>query len=58
MTVNNLKAVIEGALHKKMDWESMKMNGNELTGHGKLSELGTIDGYIIEINWSTVKIIT
>ena len=33
-----------------MDWESITMNGKEVTGHGKLSELGIIDGYIMELN--------
>ena len=51
MTINNLKAIIEGVLQEKLDWTSIKMNGKELTGHGKLRDLGIVDGYIIELNW-------
>ena len=50
MTINNLKAVIEGVLKQRVDWKSIMMNGKEVTGHGKLSELGIIDGYIMELN--------
>ena len=50
MTINNLKAVIEGVLQQRVDWKSIMMNGKEVTGHVKLSELGIIDGYIMELN--------
>ena len=50
MTINNLKAVIEGALQQKLDWECIMMNDEELAGHGKLCDLGIIDGTVMEFH--------
>ena len=53
MTINNLKAIIEGVLKEKVEWTSLKMNGKELEGHGKLRDLGIVDGFIMDLSWQS-----
>ena len=52
LTINNLKAVIEGALKHKTESIDIIHEGKEITGHKKLVDLGLEDGHIIEINGS------
>ena len=50
LTINNLKAVVEGVLQQKMEWIDVIREGKMATGHQKLSEIGLEEGHIIEIN--------
>ena len=58
MTINNLKAIIEGVLQEKVEWTSLMMNGKELEGHGKLRDLGIVDGFIMDLSWQSIWKIT
>ena len=52
LTINNLKAIVEGVLQYKMEKIEVIQEGKEVTGHRKLKELGLEEGHKIEIKGS------
>ena len=42
--------IIEGVLLQKLDWGKVQMEDMELAGHGKLRELGIVDGTVMEFH--------